>query len=157
MTAQKTGAGKVGIAALIIAIAAPLVLYYEGTIKRTYRDPIGIITACTGHTGPELRMGQTFTKAQCDALLRDDLIKHFEGIQPCIKRELKPNEQAALLSFAFNVGVSATCKSSLVRMLNAGEPAAVWCAQLKRWVYAGGKKLNGLVKRREAEYQMCIQ
>ncbi len=49
---------------------------------RTYRDPIGIVSACTGHTGPELRTGQTFTKEQCTEMLDVDLLKYAPSSGP---------------------------------------------------------------------------
>ena len=138
-----------GAAALVV----PLVMQYEGTIPKTYRDPVGILTACTGHTGPELRMGQTFTRQQCEDMLFSDLEKHATALD-CVKRPLTDGQKAAFLSFAFNVGNGAFCKSTMVRKANAGDmPGA--CAELSRWVYAGGKQLSGLVKRRAAEREMC--
>ena len=140
-----------GAAALVV----PLVMQYEGTIPKTYRDPVGILTACTGHTGPELRMGQTFTRQQCEEMLFSDLEKHAAALD-CVKRPLTDGQKAAFLSFAFNVGNGAFCKSTLVRKANAGDMLGA-CAELSRWVYAGGKQLPGLVKRRAAEREMCEQ
>jgi lysozyme len=81
----------------------PFVATHEGTVHRTYRDPIGIVTACTGHTGPELRMGQTFTREQCEAMLYQDLAQHADALG-CIRQPLTDGQRAAFLSFAFNVG-----------------------------------------------------
>ena len=120
---------------------------------RTYRDPIGIVTACTGHTGPELRMGQTFTKEQCTEMLYVDLLKHAQALE-CVKRPMSDGQKAAFLSFSFNVGNGAFCSSTLVRKANAGDmPGA--CAELSRWTYAGGKQLLSLIKRRAAERKLC--
>ena len=142
---------KIGAAAAALAVSA--VAFYEGTVQRTYRDPIGIITACTGHTGPELQMGQTFTREQCDDMLAKDLLQHAAALD-CIKTPLADGQKAAFLSFAFNVGNGAFCSSTLVRKANAGDmPGA--CAELSRWTLAGGKQLPGLVNRRAAERAMC--
>ena len=141
------------IGASSVALVIPLVVYYEGVVLRTYADPINKITACTGHTGPELRMGQTFTKEQCETMLYGDLLKHAEALN-CIKTPLADNQKAAFLSFAFNVGNGAFCKSTLVRKANAGDLMGA-CAELSRWVMAGGRELPGLVKRRAAERQLC--
>jgi len=151
MTPRQKLAAKIGAGAL--ALAVPLVVYFEGTIPRTYRDPIGILTSCTGHTGPELRMGQTWTQEQCDQQLYADLLKHTEAID-CIKRPLTDGQKAAFLSFAFNVGNKAFCGSTLVRKANAGDMAGA-CAELSRWTLAGGKELTGLVRRRAAERAVC--
>ena len=142
---------KIGAAAAALAVST--VAVYEGTVLRTYRDPIGIITACTGHTGPELVMGQTFTREQCEDMLYKDLAKHAEALD-CIKRPMTDGQKAAFLSFAFNVGPRNFCSSTLARTANAGDMAGA-CAELSRWTYAGGKQLPGLVKRRATERQLC--
>lgn len=139
-----------GVAA---AAAVSLVAYYEGTIYKSYKDPIGIVTACTGHTGPELKMGQTFTKQQCEEMLYQDLAKHADALD-CIKKPMTDGQKAAFLSFAFNVGNGAFCSSTLARKANAGDMIGA-CAEMSRWTYAGGKKLPGLVKRRADERQLC--
>ena len=144
--ATKIGAGAT-------ALAVPLVMLYEGTRLQSYRDPVGIVTACVGHTGPELRMGQRYTKEQCETMLYGDLLKHADALN-CIKTPLADNQKAAFLSFAFNVGNKAFCDSTLARKANAGDmPGA--CAELSRWTRAGGRELPGLVKRRAAERELC--
>ena len=144
-------AAKIGAGAT--ALAVPLVMLYEGTVLRSYRDPIGIITACVGHTGPELRMGQRYTRQQCEDMLYGDLLKHTAALD-CIKRPMTDGQKAAFLSFAFNVGNKAFCDSTLTRKANAGDmPGA--CAELSRWTRAGGRELPGLVKRRAAERELC--
>ena len=141
----------IGGAAVVLAV--PLVEKYEGTVLRSYRDPVGIITACTGHTGPELKMGQTYTRQQCEEMLYKDLAKHADALS-CVRAPLTDGQRAAFLSFAFNVGDDAFCRSTLVRKANAGDIEGA-CAELSRSTYAGGKELPGLVKRRAAERQLC--
>lgn len=151
MTPRQRLVAKIGAGA--VALVLPVVLLYEGTVHSTYKDPASILTACTGHTGPELRMGQTFTKEQCETMLYGDLLKHADALN-CIKTPLADNQKAAFLSFAFNVGNKAFCDSTLVRKANAGDlPGA--CAELSRWTRAGGRELPGLVKRRAAERELC--
>lgn len=142
---------KIGAGA--VAVAVPFVMMSEGAVQQSYRDPIGIVTACVGHTGPELRMGQRYTRQQCEDMLYGDLLKHADALD-CIKRPMTDSQKAAFLSFAFNVGTSAFCDSRLVRKANAGDmPGA--CAELSRWTRAGGRELPGLVKRRAAERELC--
>lgn len=143
---------KIGAGAL--ALLVPVVLYFEGTVHKTYKDPIGIITACTGSTGPELKLGQTFTPAQCQEMLYQDLLKHSSDID-CIKRPLSDGQKAAFISFGFNVGKEKLCKSTLVKKANAGDLVGA-CNELMRWTLAAGKELPGLVKRREAERRLCL-
>lgn len=141
------------IGAGAVALAVPVVQKYEGTVLGTYLDPVGIVTACTGHTSQGLRLHVQYTPQQCEQLLYQDLLKHTKALD-CIKRPLTDGQKAAFVSFAFNVGNGAFCSSTLARKANAGDmPGA--CAELSRWVYAGGKQLPGLVKRRAAERALC--
>jgi lysozyme len=144
-----------GLAA-VLAIAVPIVSAFEGYIPHTYSDPVGISTACYGHTGPDVTPGKTYTSSECDALLRGDLAEAYEAVNECIHVPLLPNQAAALTSAAYNAGPSIVCGSTLGKMANAGRPASEWCPQLRRWVYAHGIKLPGLVKRREAETKLCL-
>jgi lysozyme len=81
------------------------------------------------------------------------LLKHSKALE-CINHPLTDGQKAAFLSFAFNVGNGNFCGSTLVRKANAGDMRGA-CAELSRWVYAGGKELPGLVRRRAAERAMC--
>lgn len=150
---KKTLIGVLG--ASTAALVVPLVISYEGTVTHSYKDPIGLVTACHGHTGSDIKMGQTFTDEQCRQFLESDLIKHAADLQ-CIKAPLAPEQRAAFLSFAYNVGGEKFCGSTLVRKANAGDLAGA-CNELRRWTMAGGKELPGLVKRREAERNLCMK
>ena len=77
------------------------------------------------------------------------------AIGRCVKVPLSQGEYDAYTSFAFNVGGTAFCASTLVKKLNSGDYQGA-CAELKRWVYVDGRVVQGLVNRREAEYQRCI-
>lgn len=145
----------VGAGAGALGIAAATVGYFEGYQPKPYLDPVAIPTVCTGHTG-NVDMARTYSKAECDRLLAGDLGTAFAIVKSCVRVPLTDKTQAALASFAFNVGGGTFCKSSIVRRLNAGEGAAA-CDSLTRYVYASGKKLPGLVKRRAAERELCIE
>lgn len=69
---------------------------------------------------------------------------------------LNLNQYGALVSWAFNMGCGATKTSTLIKRLNRGENVnKVLSAELPKWVYAGGKKLPGLVRRRNAEIALA--
>jgi lysozyme len=104
-----------------VALLLPFVTKWEGSVPRTYRDPVQILTACVGHTGPELQMGQTWTPAECEEMLAGDLLTAAHGVQDCVNEPLSDKELAAYVSFAFNVGVEAFCSSTLARKLNNGD------------------------------------
>ena len=74
----------------------------------------------------------------------------------CTKVPLNQNQYDALVSFTYNVGVGAYCGSTLVRKLNQGDYTGA-CNELRRWVYAGGKRVQGLANRREAERSLCLK
>lgn len=155
----KLPSGKPLAAAIAVAcaIAAPVVVNFEGTVHRPYLDPVQILTACSGHTGPELKLGQKFTPEQCGEMLDADLRKHAEGVARCTPMIFeKPKVAAAITSFTYNVGESAYCKSTAARHFRAGNYRA-GCEAISKYVYAGGKKLKGLVRRRQAEVKMCLE
>jgi len=141
-------------AAAATAIAASVIGFFEGTRTQAYRDPVGIPTICTGHTGGVV-MGQVRSLAECEDLLRADVQTAMASVLALTRVPVNAHELAAYTSFVFNVGHGNFARSTLLKKLNAGDrPGA--CAELKRWVYAKKQKLPGLIKRREAEYQLCM-
>ncbi|EBH8903464.1 lysozyme [Salmonella enterica] len=141
-----------------IAIAAAMLGGYDGLEGRRYvhyRDVVGVITVCDGHTGKDIIPGKRYTDAECDALLNQDLARVKAQVDPLIKVSIPERERAALYSFAYNVGTGAFARSTLLKKLNAGDHAGA-CNELKRWTYAGGKQWKGLVTRREIEHEVCL-
>ena len=145
----------IGATAGALSIATAVVSYYEGYQPTAYRDPIGVPTICYGHTATA-RLGQTLSQAQCTDLLQADLGTAFAAVDRRAQIELPPPTRAALASFVYNVGEGAFARSTLLRKLNAGDLRGA-CHELSRWVYAGGRKLNGLVKRRATERELCLK
>ena len=145
-------AGALAACAAVAAFVAP----WEGNELRPYQDIVGVWTVCAGVTGPAAKPGRTYTDAECNRLNTDAVAVHLRGVSVCIHRPLTENEWVAVGSWVYNVGVPTACRSTLVRMINAGAAPEVWCRQLLRWDYAGGKRVRGLTRRRQAEYQMCI-
>lgn len=137
-----------------IAAAVPLVAAFEGLRQKAYLDPVGIPTACFGATHG-VRLGQTYTREQCDNLLATELLEANAGVDSCVSVPLSDGQRVAFVSFVYNVGRSKFCGSTLVRKLNAGDYMGA-CNELPRWVYAKGIKLPGLVKRREKERAICL-
>lgn len=152
MQNKKTLAGICGTGAAAMLLAC--VPMFEGVILRGYKDPIGIVTACAGHTLTAV-LGKPYTKEECAVLLEQDLVEHAEGAMSCVHVETTEGQRAAFISFAFNVGTTAWCNSTANRLLNQGDYAGA-CAQLSRWTLAGGRELPGLVKRRSIEKAMCL-
>lgn len=142
----------------VIGVSSACILgisQFEGFIDHTYKDAVGVKTIGYGHTGNDVKDGQTITRTEAQKLLVKDAEKHWNAIKPYIKVPIYQREADAYTSLTYNIGVGNFKKSSLLKKLNRGDYAGA-CRAIKSWVYAGGKKLNGLVKRREAEYRMCI-
>lgn len=135
--------------------ASSLLLPFEGTVNKTYLDPVKILTSCTGHTGKELILGQTFTDEQCTDQLIKDIQVHDRQLMSLVRVPINDYEHAAYLSFVFNKCVGNLAKSTMLGKLNAGNHAGA-CEELLRWVYADGKKLKGLERRAQAERAMCV-
>ena len=141
-------------AAAVIALAGTaLVKPWEDWSPTPYIDIVGVATHCYGDTSrPEKAV---YTEQECAAKLNSRLGIYLTGISQCIKVPLGERQWAAVLSWTYNVGVAAACNSTLVRKINDGRPPAAWCPELDRWVYAGGKRVQGLANRRAAERAMC--
>ncbi|MCU1059699.1 lysozyme [Stenotrophomonas maltophilia] len=152
--ATKRGVVIGGTVASVIALASTaLVRPWEGYSPTPYIDMVGVATYCYGDTGrPEKAR---YTEQECAQRLNSRLGQYMAGISSCIVLPLHENEWAAVLSWTYNVGVDAACKSTLVRKINTGQPASAWCPELDKWVYAGGKRVQGLANRRAAERRLC--
>lgn len=135
------------------AIAIALLVWFEGVETKPYLDPVGVATVCAGHTG-HVDMSRIYSEEECEALLAADLASAFEAVDRAVNVPVGEETRAALASFVFNVGTGAFQRSTLLRRLNGGEGAAA-CDELLRWTYAGGRQLPGLVKRRQAERDLC--
>jgi lysozyme len=144
---------KRGAAVTVVAIA--LVGGFEGLRTVAYRDPVGIPTVCFGETGG-VHMGDHYTVAECKAMLGDRLVEMERGMAACLDHpDAIPNETyAAFLSFTYNVGTGAFCRSTLAHKANAGDLAGA-CDELLKWTRAGSVVLPGLVKRRQQERALC--
>ncbi|WP_169294751.1 lysozyme [Advenella sp. EE-W14] len=138
-----------------VTIATVAVSDFEGRSNKAYRDVVGIPTICDGYTHG-VKMGDYKTDAECDALLRKELQASFSVVDSAVKVSISEPTKAALASFVYNVGAGAFRSSTLLKKLNSGDRIGA-CNELKRWVYAGGKKWNGLIKRRDAENWLCLQ
>ena len=138
-------------AAGLLAIAG-----YEGFREEAYIPVEGDVPTIGFGSTQDVRLGDKITVPEALERLRRDVGDAESAIGRCVKVPLSQGEFDAFASLAFNIGSNAFCTSTLVKRLNAGDYDGA-CAEIRRWVYAGGQKLEGLVNRREAEYQMCME
>lgn len=144
-----------GLSVGAIFAGSMIVPTYEGLVNKTYLDPVGIATSCYGHTGSDVQIGQVYSNEQCVKQLSDDIQEVDKQVRSVITVPLTWYQEAALISFTYNIGYSKFKTSTLVKLFNAGKYTE-GCKQMLRWVYAGGKELPGLVKRRQQETAVCL-
>ena len=129
--------------------AIDLVKHFEGLYLNAYLCPAGVPTIGYGHT-EGVKMGQTITAPQAEDFLAGDLAGAAADVDRLVTVALNDDQRGALASFVFNLGAGNLASSTLLRKLNAGDYAGA-AAEFGKWVNAGGRKLDGLVKRRAAE------
>ena len=151
--------GQIDAVRITSAAGRKAITQREDNVLTAYKDSAGILTIGVGHTSaagaPRVTAGMKITAAQSDEILSRDLKTFEEGVRDAVRVPLGQNEFDALVSLAFNIGVGAFSGSTLVKKLNAGDRAGA-AAQFGVWVNAGGKKLQGLVNRREAERKQFL-
>ena len=133
----------------ITAAGIELVKTFESFRPEPYLDSVGVRTVGFGHViQPGERLNEV-TAAQAHDLLAADLALAGTRVLARVTAPLTDNQFSALASLCFNLG-TAPLRGTLGAKLNAGDYAGC-SAQFGRWVYAGGRKSGGLVRRRAAE------
>ena len=124
---------------------------FEKLELKAYKCPAGVLTIGYGHTRG-VKEGQVITEAQADVLLKGDVLLVEKSIND-LGLTLTQGQFDALVDFCFNLGRTKLLNSTLyVKILDNASDDDI-ATQFRRWVYGGGKKLDGLVKRREWEVQ----
>lgn len=130
--------------------------HFEGLRLRAYRDPVGVWTIGYGHTGPDVYEGLVWSLAQADKALRERLTREFvPGVLAVITRSMRQHELDAMVDLAYNVGVDAFQRSTLVRKFNLGDTQGA-ADEFLRWNRAGGEVLLGLRRRRWANRALFL-
>lgn len=131
-----------------------LIKRFEGLRLRSYLCPANVWTIGYGHTG-NVTSNQIITSEQAESILKSDLQRFENAVSDAVKVPLNQNQFDALVSLAFNIGVGAFSGSTLVRMLNAANYTGA-ADQFLRWNRAGGRVLDGLTRRRQAERALFL-
>ncbi len=130
-----------------------LIKRFEGFAPEIYVCPGGWPTIGYGHVVRDHeheRFAESIDEATADELLRRDVETAERAVLRLVRVPLEDWQFDALCSFAFNLGAGALQRSTLRRKVNRAEHDAV-PAEFRRWVWAGGRRLKGLIRRREAE------
>lgn len=121
----------------------------------SYLCPAGKWTIGYGHTGPDVEEDMTINQAAADALLEEDCLKAEKIVTKYVKAGLDDNQFSALVSLVFNIGGTNFKSSTLLKKLNVDDYEGA-ANEFLRWVYAKGRRLNGLVGRREDERDLFL-
>lgn len=145
-----------------------LIEKFEGCILSAYDDADdkvvqpgqkvrGTLTIGYGHTSaagaPRVYVGQTITQDEADKILSSDLMSVEIEVEHLVRVALTQNQFDALVSFQFNTG--ALGRSTLLTKLNNGDYEGA-AEEFLKWNKAGGKVLEGLIKRRKAEKELFL-
>jgi len=126
-----------------------LIKKFEGCELEAYKCPAGVWTIGYGHT-KDVKKGDRINKDEANHLLQEEMIEYEGYINDMVNVPLDQNQFDSLCSWVYNLGPNNLSESTLLRVLNDGKYDEV-PAQIKRWNKAGGKVLEGLMRRREAE------
>lgn len=131
-----------------------IVKEFEGLRLEAYKCPADVWTIGYGHTRGVIP-GDVITEKEAEIFLAEDLEDAESAVNEYVEVKLNQNQFDALVSFVYNLGAGNFKSSTLLRKLNAGDYLGA-ANEFKRWNKAGGKVLNGLVRRRAAECNLFI-
>lgn len=142
----------------IIEQAATMISQFEGCSLKAYPDPAGIWTIGYGSryiNGVPITKNQVITKDEALSLLESDVTVFYNQINNLLP-SLSENQLIAILDFVYNIGFYAFKNSTMCKLIQQGKMADA-AEQFDSWVYAKGKKIPGLVRRREAEKTLFLK
>ena len=128
---------------------------FEGFRSESYLCPAGVWTIGFGFT-KGVKPGDKMTRSEAAARLKTELAEYELGVLSACQRPPNENEFSALVCFAFNVGIAALRKSTVIKRHNEGDKQAAARA-FGLWNRAGGKVVRGLDNRRRAERALCMR
>lgn len=128
-----------------------MIKQWEGCRLTAYRCPAGVWTIGYGHT-KGVKAGMKITQAEADAMFEEEIEVFEKQVRPLLAGvTLTQNQYDAIVSLAYNIGVGALGRSTLLKKVkaNPNDPSIKWA--FNKWIRGGGKVLPGLVNRRKKE------
>ena len=126
-----------------------LIKNYEGCRLESYQDSVGVWTIGFGHI-KDVKEGDKINQDEAENLLKEEMPEYEGYINNMVEVPLDQCQFDALVCWVYNLGPTNLRESTLLKLLNAGDYHTT-PSQIKRWNKAGGKTLQGLIRRREAE------
>ena len=169
MSLENDSPQRSGLRSAILALALSAsglvgIALNEGYSERAIIPVPGDVPTIGFGTTQGVKLGDKTTPPQALARALQDVNRFEAQIKQCVRVPLHQYEYDTYVSFAYNVGSGAFCKSTLVKKLNTGDYASA-CKELLRWMYFQGKNCaraenarlcGGLAKRRQEEYRQCM-
>ena len=131
-----------------------LIKHFEGCELKAYKCPAGVWTIGYGNT-KGVQEGDEWSEDHADHMLLVELEEYENYVNTSVDVPLGQNQFDALVSWTYNLGGGNLKASTMLKVLNSGDYEEV-PNQIKRWNKAGGKVLEGLVRRRQAEADMFV-
>ena len=140
---------------------ADLIKSFEGLRLDAYLCSAGKPTVGFGSTffedGTPVKLGDKITKERADSLFEKISDSFAAKVKNCIQKDINENQFAALVSFAYNVGIGNLKSSTLLKKVNANPNDPTIMQEFKKWNRASGNVLAGLTRRREAEANLYFK
>jgi GH24 family phage-related lysozyme (muramidase) len=143
-------------AVTVVALSTPFIAKWEGLSLVAYRDIVGVPTVCYGETRG-VTMKDSYTKQECQDMLKVAVAEYYNKLKPYMTNpDIPVGVQASLLELAYNVGIGAAGRSTMMKLANQGKYAEAG-KELDKWVKAGGGRVKGLVNRRaDSKVNLCL-
>lgn len=147
---------RLKLAALSLSASALVgIATWEGFRSTAYIPIPGDVPTIGFGTTTGVKMGDSIDPVKALQRKITDISKFEGALKQCVTVPLHQREYDSYLSLAYNIGPTAFCNSTLVRLLNQSKYKEA-CKQILRWDRAGGRVVQGLTNRRQAEYRQCI-
>lgn len=147
---------RTNVAALVLSAAALIgIVVHEGYSDTAYVPVAGDVPTIGFGTTGGVKLGDKTTPVKALERALTDVNSFEDALKKCVKVPLHQYEYDAYISLSYNIGSSAFCNSTLVKLLNSGNYEEA-CKQILRWDKFQGKPLRGLTIRRQSEYKQCI-
>lgn len=135
-----------------------LIQGFEGLKLSAYKDSVGIPTIGYGNityeNGTKVKMGDKITQERAGQLFQHFADSFASKVAGLIKKEVKQNQFNAMVSLAYNIGIGAFSKSTLLKKVNINPNDPTIKDEFAKWKLAGGKVIQGLVNRRKKEAEL---
>jgi len=135
-----------------------LIEEFEGIKLKAYKCPKGIPTIGIGSTryedGSKVKLGDKISIDYAEVLYEREIDKVRNEVNQLVVPDLNKNQEDALVSFAYNVGITAFKSSTLLEKVNRDPRSNSIKREFMKWTTSGGRRLQGLVKRRKAEVDL---